>query len=55
LQIVYGLLCDLEGCPVAVEVFPLSLQIEKIRKRFSLKRVILVSDRALLTEVRLRE
>ncbi|MGH3113620.1 MAG: IS1634 family transposase, partial [Gaiellaceae bacterium] len=47
-QIVYGLLCDRRGCPVAVEVFEGSLhddktlpaQLEKLRKRFGLQSVI---------------
>jgi len=66
LQIVYGLLCDRRGCPVAVEVFEGSLhddktlpsQIEKLRKRFKLKSVIVVSDRGMVTQAnleRLRE
>jgi hypothetical protein len=63
LQIVFGLLCNREGCPIAVEVFagntadPLTLgpQIEKVRQRFGLHRVIFVGDRGLLTSARLRE
>lgn len=65
-QIVYGLLCDQRGCPVAVEVFEGSLhddktlpaQIEKLRKRFKLGSVIVVSDRGMVTKAnleRLRE
>jgi hypothetical protein len=60
-QIVYGLLCNREGCPVAVEVFagntadPATLrpQIEKLRQRFGLTRVVLVGDRGMLTEARI--
>ena len=63
LQIVFGLLCTTEGCPVAVEVFEgntadpttLGAQVAKIRERFGLERVIWVGDRGLLTEARLRE
>jgi transposase len=63
LQIVFGLLCTLEGCPVAVEVFSgdtgdpstLDRQIEKIRDRFGLQRVVLVGDRGMITEARIRE
>jgi len=63
LQIVFGLLCNHEGCPVAVEVFSgdtgdpstLAEQIRKIRVRFGLDRVILVGDRGLITEARIRE
>lgn len=63
LQVVFGLLCNVEGCPVAVEVFdgntgdPTTLgpQIAKIRQRFGLKRVVLVGDRGMLTNARIRE
>jgi transposase len=63
LQIVYGLLCNAEGCPIAVEAFEgstgdpktVAVQIEKIRKRFDLKRVVVVGDRGMLTEARIRE
>jgi hypothetical protein len=63
LQIVFGLLCNAEGCPVAVEVYggntgdPTTLQdqIEKVRTRFRLARVIFVGDRGLLTSARIRE
>jgi transposase len=62
-QILYGLLCNGEGCPVAVEVFEgnvgdpktLSSQIQKIRRRFGLERVVLVGDRGMITEARIRE
>jgi transposase len=63
LQIVFGLLCNHKGCPVAVEVFSgdsgdpstLEEQIRKIRDRFGLERVILVGDRGVITEARIRE
>jgi transposase len=63
LQIVFGLLCNAEGCPVAVEVYegntgdPTTLtdQIEKVRHRFGLSRVVFVGDRGLLTSARIRE
>ena len=62
-QIVYGLLTDAQGCPVAVEVFAgntadpntVKGQIDKLRQRFGLARVILVGDRGTLTSARLRE
>ncbi len=62
-QIVYGLLCNAAGCPVAVEVFEgntgdpttLSSQIEKVRKRFGLERVIFVGDRGMITSKRIEE
>jgi hypothetical protein len=63
LQIVFGLLCNAEGCPVAVEVYPgntgdpstLRDQITKVRQRFGLSRVVFVGDRGLLTSARIRE
>ena len=63
LQIVFGLLCTVEGCPVAVEVFPggtgdprtLTSQIQKVRERFGLQRVIWVGDRGMITEARINE
>ncbi len=63
LQIVFGLLCNASGCPVAVEVYPgntgdpttLRDQIEKARTRFGLSRVVFVGDRGLLTSARIRE
>lgn len=62
-QIVYGLLCNASGCPVAVEVFKgntgdpktLASQIEKVRTRFGLKRVIFVGDRGMITSKRIDE
>jgi len=62
-QIVFGLLTDQEGCPVAVEVFEgntgdpttVAAQVNKLRQRFRLKRVILVGDRGMLTSARIRE
>src|SRR5690242_15113729 len=61
LQIVYGLLCAPDGCPVAIEVFagntadPMTLapQIDKLKQRFGLTHVVLVGDRGLITEARI--
>jgi len=61
LQIVYGLLCAPDGCPVAIEVFdgntadPMTLapQIDKLKHRFGLEHVVLVGDRGLITEARI--
>jgi Transposase DDE domain len=61
LQIVYGLLCAPDGCPVAIEVFagntadPMTLapQIDKLKQRFGLEHVVLVGDRGLITEARI--
>jgi transposase len=63
LQIVFGLLANAEGCPVAVEVFEgntgdpktVAAQVAKLRKRFKLERIILVGDRGMLTNARIRE
>lgn len=62
-QIVYGLLCNAEGCPVAIEVFEgntadpktLPAQVEKIRRRFGIQRVVLVGDRGLITSRRIEQ
>jgi transposase len=63
LQIEFGLLCDIQGRPVAVEVFEgntgdpatVASQIQKIRQRFGLQRVVIVGDRGMLTEARIRD
>jgi hypothetical protein len=63
LQIVFGLLCAVDGCPVAVEVFAgnvgdpatLASQIDKLKRRFRLERVVLVGDRGMITTARLEE
>lgn len=62
-QIVYGLLCNAAGCPVAVEVFAgntadpktLAVQIQKLRERFRIERVVLVGDRGMITEARIEQ
>lgn len=62
-QIVFGLLTNAEGCPVAVEVVEgntgdpktVPAQIEKLRTRFGLQQVVLVGDRGMITSARLRE
>ena len=61
LQIIYGLLCDKPGRPVAVEVFSgelhddktLPSQIEKLKSRFGLSRVVVVSDRGMVSKANL--
>jgi hypothetical protein len=63
LQITYGLLCAPDGCPVAIEVFEgntgdpatLATQIDKLKQRFRLEHVVLVGDRGMITEARIRE
>ena len=62
-QIVYGLLCAPDGCPVAIEVFSgntgdpttFTAQVNKIRKRFGIQRVALVGDRGMITSKRIKE
>jgi transposase len=57
-QIIYGLLCDSEGRPVAVEVFSgethddktLPSQVKKVKERFGLSRVTVVADRGMVTK-----
>ena len=61
LQIIYGLLCDHEGRPVAIEVFPgglhddktLPAQIEKLRERFGFTTLVLIVDRGMATKANL--
>jgi hypothetical protein len=63
MQIVYGLLCSADGCPVAIEVFEgntgdpstVGNQITKLKERFDLKRVVMVGDRGMITEARIKE
>jgi transposase len=62
-QINFGLLCDAQGCPISVEVFPgstadpntVASQLKTLRERFGLKRVIIVGDRGMLTSARIKE
>lgn len=62
-QIVYGLLCTRAGLPIAVEVFDgntadpstLSAQIEKVKDRFGINRLVLVGDRGMITSARIRD
>ena len=61
LQIVYGLLCAADGCPVAIEVFEgntgdpttLSTQVAKLKERFVLRHIVLVGDRGMITQARI--
>jgi Transposase DDE domain len=62
-QIVYGLLCTDQGLPIAIEVFEgnvadpatLKSQIDKVKSRFGIKRVVLVGDRGMITKARIRD
>ena len=59
--IVYGVLTDPQGRPVAVDVYsghtgdPTTVpdQVEKLRQRFGLSRAVLVGDRGLLTQTQI--
>lgn len=60
-QVNFGLLCSPEGCPVAVEVFPgntadpatVQSQIDKLRDRFGMEKLLIVGDRGMLTGARI--
>jgi transposase len=62
-QIVYGLLCAPDGCPVSIEVFSgstadpttFTAQVNKIRQRFGIQRVVFVGDRGMITSKRIDE
>lgn len=62
LQIEFGLLCNADGCPVSVEVFEgnvsdsktLAAQVEKVCTQFGLRHVVVVGDRGMITEARIR-
>jgi len=62
-QIVIGLLCAPNGCPVSVDVFEgntsdpktVAPQIKKLRERFGIKRMVLVGDRGMITQARIDE
>ena len=60
-MVVYGVLADAMGRPLAVQAYagntgdPSTVpdQVEKVRDRFGLKRVVLVGDRGMLTETQI--
>jgi len=62
-QIIFGLICDKYGCPIAVEVFEgnvvdsqtLSKQIEKVKERFKIEKMVWISDRGILTDKNINE
>ena len=61
--IVYGALTDRHGCPVAVQVYPgntgdpstVGDQVNKLRERFGISRVVLVGDRGMLTQTQIEK
>lgn len=62
-QIVFGLICTAEGCPIAVEVFKgntadpatVAAQVAKLKERFGIERVAWVGDRGMLTSARIEQ
>jgi hypothetical protein len=62
-QIVFGLVCDEQGRPVAIEVFEgntgdpktVGAQVKKLCERFGLERVVMVGDRGMLTSARIEQ
>ncbi len=59
--LVYGVMTDRLGRPIAVEVYPgntgdpstVSDQVNKLKQRFGLERVVLVGDRGMLTQTQI--
>jgi transposase len=62
-QVQYGLLCSEEGIPVAIEVVEgntgdpktIPAQVAKLKERFGLQHVVVVGDRGMVTQARIRE
>ena len=62
-QIVFGLICTAQGCPIAVEVFPgntgdpatVAAQVSKLRERFGIEHIIWAGDRGMLTSARIEQ
>jgi hypothetical protein len=60
-SIVYGLMTDADGRPLAIDLYPGNTadprtvpdQVEKLRSRFGLGRVVLVGDRGMLTQAQI--
>ena len=62
-QIVFGLVCTAEGCPIAVEVFKgntadpatVAAQVSKLKDRFGIRHLAWVGDRGMLTSARIKQ
>ena len=62
-QIVFGLVCSAEGCPIAVEVFKgntadpatVGAQVTKLKERFGIASIAWVGDRGMLTSARIEQ
>jgi transposase len=60
-QIVFGLVCTPDGCPVTVEVFAgntadpatVASQVDKLKNRYGIGRIAWVGDRGMLTQARI--
>jgi hypothetical protein len=62
-QIVFGLVCTADGCPIAVEVFKgntadpatVAAQVAKLKDRFGIEHLAWVGDRGMLTSARIEQ
>ena len=62
-QIVFGLVCTAEGCPIAVEVFKgntadpatVAARVAKLKERFGIHTIAWVGDRGMLTSARIEQ
>ena len=62
-QIVFGLVCTAEGCPISVEVFKgntadpatVGAQVVKLKERFGIERIAWAGDRGMLTSARIEQ
>jgi hypothetical protein len=62
-QIVFGLICSAQGCPIAVEVFrgntadpsTVAAQVSKLRERFGIEHIAWAGDRGMLTSARIEQ
>jgi hypothetical protein len=62
-QIVFGLICNAAGCPIAVEVFAgntgdpatVAAQVSKLRERFGIEHIVWTGDRGMLTSARIEQ
>ena len=62
-QIVFGLICTREGCPIAVEVFKgntadpatVAAQVSKLKERFGIEQLAWVGDRGMITSARIEQ
>ncbi|MCA0241514.1 MAG: IS1634 family transposase [Proteobacteria bacterium] len=62
-QIVFGLVCTTQGCPISVEVFKgntadpatMASQVSKLKERFGIERIAWAGDRGMLTSARIEQ